>query len=627
MSIVFIARNKEIGNSYRHILPDNQENVLVIESSLNQAIPDVQRLEEQGAEVFVARGGSAMFLRQAGIKSPIVEIHLTSSDIVQALEEAKSICHFEDPFIAVVAYENMIKNLFDFLPFLNVRLSFHTFNSEEEAPSVIRTAIAQGAQIILGGAITVKIAGEFGFPAVLMRSGESAIRTAYEEAQRIVYARRLEATRSSELKAMLEYAHEGIIAVNSKDWITVFNPAAETVTGVQASEALGRPAQEKVPFLHFEEILKSGIEDIGQITDCGQSKVMMNRIPVRVQGQIVGAIATFQNITRIQSMEARIRKEIYSQGHVAKFSFQDILGRSPALQETIETAKSYAEVDSTVLIHGETGAGKELFAQGIHRHSIRRSGQPFVAINCAALPETLLESELFGYVEGAFTGARRQGKPGLFELAHHGTIFLDEVSEIPLSLQGRLLRVLQEREVVRLGHDRVIPVDVRVLCATNRQMEKLVEEGKFRNDLYWRLNVLSLNVPPLRERQGDIRFLIESFLQGLTQEVAGFSNFTKEALDFLTIYPWPGNVRELKNFCERLTVGSREKIWDESFVRRLLDQAGTLPVAPKFSRDERIKNALAKSGGKIDQAAKILGVHRSTLWRRLKRTDKEQKVP
>ncbi len=428
MSIVFIARTtKKSETATGTFLPDNPENVLVIESSLNQAIPDVQRLEEQGAEVFVARGGSAMFLRQAGIKSPIVEIHLTSSDIVQALEEAKSICHFKDPVIAVVAYENMIQNLFDFLPFLNVRLSFHTFNSEEEAPSVIRTAIAQGAQIILGGAITVKIAGDFGFPAVLMRSGESAIRTAYEEAQRIVYARRLEARRSSELKAMLDYA-EGIIAVNSRDF-TVFNPAAETVTGVQASVALGRPAQEKVPFIHFEEILKSGIEDIGQITDCGQSKVMMNRIPVRVQGQIVGAIATFQNITRIQSMEARIRKEIYSQGHVAKFSFQDILGRSPALQETIETAKSYAEVDSTVLIHGETGAGKELFAQGIHRHSIRRSGQPFVAINCAALPETLLESELFGYVEGAFTGARRQGKPGLFELAHHGTIFLDEVSE------------------------------------------------------------------------------------------------------------------------------------------------------------------------------------------------------
>ena len=621
MSIVFIARNKEIGDIYRRILPNDLEKVLVIESLLNQAIPNVRRLEEQGAEVFVARGGSALLLRQAGIHSPIVEIHLTSGDMVQALAEAKNLCSCENPCIAVVAYANMIQNLFDFVPFLNLRLKFYTFDSEEEASAVIQTAITDGAHIVMGGAITFKIAKELGFPAVLMRSGETSIHAAYEQAQRLVYARRLEARRSSELKAMLEYAHEGIIAVNSEGRITVFNPVAESVTGVRAKEALGSLLEEKVPLIRFDDILQSGNEDIGQIIDFGQSKAMMNRIPVRVQGQIVGAIATFQNITRIQSMEARIRKEVYSQGHAAKFTFRDILGCSPALQEAIETAKSYAEVDSTVLIHGETGVGKELFAQSIHRNSRRRSGQPFVAVNCAALPETLLESELFGYVEGAFTGARRQGKPGLFELAHCGTIFLDEVSEIPLSLQGRLLRVLQEREVVRLGHDRVIPVDVRVLCATNQDMGKLVEEKSFRNDLYWRLNVLSLNIPPLRERQEDILLLLELFLKDLSQGTTAPMNFTKEAMNFLITYPWPGNVRELRNFCERLTVGSHEKKWDESFVRLLLDQSKTIPAGAKLSHTQRIKSALIQSSGSINHAAKILGVHRSTLWRRRKRIE------
>lgn len=624
MSIVFIARNKEIGDSYRRILPNDPNIVRVIESSLDQAIPDVRKLEEQGAEVFVARGGSATFLRHAGIHSPIVEIHLTSSDMVHALTEAKNICRDENPCIAVVAYANMIQNLYDFLPFLNLRLKFYTFDSEKEAPAVIKKAITAGAQIIMGGAITFNIAGKLGFPAVLMRSGEASIHAAYEEAQRLVYARRLEARRSSELKAMLEYAHEGIIAVNSEGRITVFNPVAESVTGVRTEDALGSFLQEKVPLIRFDNILQSGNEDIGQIIDFGQSKVMMNRIPVRVQGSITGAIATFQNITRIQSMEARIRKEIYSQGHVAKFTFRDILGCSPALQKAIETAKSYAEVDSTVLIHGETGVGKELFAQSIHCNSRFRHSEPFVAVNCAALPENLLESELFGYVEGAFTGARRQGKPGLFELAHCGTIFLDEVSEIPLSLQGRLLRVLQEREVVRLGHDRVIPVDVRVLCATNQDMGKLVEEGKFRNDLYWRLNVLSLRVPPLRERKEDIFLLIDIFLKDLSQKSTTPMHFTHEAMEFLMKYPWPGNIRELRNFCERLTVASREKKWDINFINSLLDQEGGIPAGHRFSSSRRIESALIQSGGKIDQAAKILGVHRSTLWRQLKRREQER---
>ena len=184
-----------------------------------------------------------------------------------------------------------------------------------------------------------------------------------------------------------------------------------------------------------------------------------------------------------------------------------------------------------MLIHGETGVGKELFAQGIHQASSRADG-PFVAVNCAALPESLLESELFGYVEGAFTGAVRKGKPGLFELAHTGTIFLDEVSEIPLSLQGRLLRVLQEREVVRLGHDRVIPVDVRVICATNRELNHLVEGGRFRQDLYWRLNVLSLAIPPLRERPDDISLLLNHFLFLLHPEGQGESVSHRMPLTF-----------------------------------------------------------------------------------------------
>ena len=384
-------------------------------------------------------------------------------------------------------------------------------------------------------------------------------------------------------------------------------------------EALGSPADQVIPLISFKGVLQSGSRDIGEIVDFGHSKVVVNRVPIRVGGEVVGAVATFQDITKIQSMEERIRREIYSKGHVVKFGFGNIHGSSPALMEAIDIARRYARVDSTVLIHGETGVGKELFAQSIHTAGNRSSG-PFVAVNCAALPEALLESELFGYVEGAFTGARRKGKPGLFELAHHGTIFLDEISEIPLSLQGRLLRVLQEREVIRLGHDRVIPVDVRVLCATNRDLHRLVEEGNFRRDLYWRLNVLGLSIPPLRERRDDIMPLMLQFLDALSPSGHRGIVISGDAASFLTRHPWPGNVRELRNLCERLTVVHAGKTVDAAFLTNLMEyRESTRPLRSGQMGMEDVERALAQAGGKITRAAEILGVHRATLWRRCKR--------
>jgi propionate catabolism operon transcriptional regulator len=619
MSIVFIAPDRNMAQTYRQILSAVPDKIQVVEALLSEAVPLARRLEGQGAEVFVARGGTAMLLRKEGIKTPIVEIHLTSADIVQALAKAKSKTRSDSPAIAVVAFPNMIQNLLDFLPFLNLNLTCHRLASEEDAPRLVEEAIGDGAQVLLGGAITVKIARDRGLPTVLLGSGETSIRLALEEAQRIVYARRIEVQRSNELKAMLEYAYEGIIAINSEGRVTIFNPVAQSVTGIRQEEALGSPADQVIPLISFTDVLQSGNQDIGEIVDFGHSKVMVNRIPIRVGGEVVGAVATFQDVTKIQSMEERIRREIYSQGHVAKFSFGDICGSSPSLMEAIGVARQYARVDSTVLIHGETGVGKELFAQSIHMAGSRSNG-PFVAVNCAALPETLLESELFGYVEGAFTGARRKGKPGLFELAHHGTIFLDEISEIPLSLQGRLLRVLQEREVIRLGHDRVIPVDVRVLCATNRDLHRLVEEGRFRRDLYWRLNVLSLSIPPLRERCDDIVPLMMQFLDTLSPSGHHGIAFTGDALSFLTQHPWPGNVRELRNLCERLTVVHTGKAVDAAFLTHLMEyRESTRPlrIGPRGMED--IERALAQAGGKISRAAEILGIHRATLWRKCKR--------
>ncbi|MGE4284368.1 MAG: sigma-54 interaction domain-containing protein, partial [Clostridia bacterium] len=351
----------------------------------------------------------------------------------------------------------------------------------------------------------------------------------------------------------------------------------------------------------------------------------------------VGNVLTFHDVTRIQELESKIREKIYTRGHIAKHSFDNIIGESGKLNEVIQAAKKFSRVESNVLVVGETGTGKELFAQSMHNFSHRKSG-PFVAVNCAALPENLLESEMFGYVEGAFTGAIKGGKPGLFELAHRGTIFLDEISEISLKLQGQLLRVLQEKEIRRIGHDRIIPVDVRVISATNKELSILVQKGMFREDLYYRLDILKINIPPLRERKTDIPLLAKHFIREF-QLLLGKEDYelSAGAIEALMSHEWSGNIRHLRNMCERLVVLSECNLIEENDIKAVIlnnniDRPACTSQSDNFTtfssssymvelkqiEREKIKNELERSRYNKSKAAKSLGISRATLWRRMK---------
>jgi transcriptional regulator with PAS, ATPase and Fis domain len=319
-------------------------------------------------------------------------------------------------------------------------------------------------------------------------------------------------------------------------------------------------------------------------------------------------------------MEARIRRRIHASGHVANYKFEDIIGNSPILKQTIKIAKDFSLAKSSILILGESGVGKEVFAQSIHNYSERCKG-PFVAINCAALPSQILESELFGYVTGAFTGANPKGKPGLFEIAHDGTIFLDEISEMEYSLQGKLLRVLQEKKVMRLGSDSVIPVNVRIIAASNKNLKSLVNENKFRIDLYYRLNVLQLKIPSLRDRKEDIKPLAEFFLREHASIAKPHLKLSPSAIQALTLYSWPGNTRELQNIIERVIAVHNHEIIDANTINLMLydtQESDNLACLIPNELEEIIK-ALASTNGKYAEAAKKLGISRSTLWRKLKR--------
>ena len=356
--------------------------------------------------------------------------------------------------------------------------------------------------------------------------------------------------------------------------------------------------------------------------------------PVKLNDQFIGMVSCYEDITKVQSLEQMIRKEISAKGFKAKHTFDNILGISPQLSETIEMAKLYAKADSSVLIEGESGTGKELFAQSIHNESARSSG-PFVAINCTSIPENLLESELFGYETGAFTGAKKDGKAGLFELAHGGTLFLDEIGEITEAVQARLLRVLQEKEIMRVGGNKVIPINVRVISATNRDLWERTQEGAFRSDLYYRLNVLHLNIPPLRNRTGDIEELSKCFAN--QKHTILNPIFYSEILPRLEHHSWPGNVRELESVMERYSLLST--IWDsanitETHINALLsvtnkdvnEIAGrTIPFPEGQDLKEMVENVeieiihrvLENCGNSQAEAARRLGIGRTTLWRKL----------
>ncbi|MBM7097640.1 sigma 54-interacting transcriptional regulator [Bacillus sp. H-16] len=346
---------------------------------------------------------------------------------------------------------------------------------------------------------------------------------------------------SEHLKKVVDGVHDGILAVDRKGKITVFNGILEKLLGFEGKRVIGKNItdvisnKDLVTFIMAEDEKEANCYFTVEYAD-----VIVHRFSMEADGTIV---ATFKNAVETIEMERKLRRELVKRGHYAKYTFDDIIGQNKQLLETKEIAEKLAKTQLTILIQGESGTGKELFASSIHHASNRHNG-PFLAVNFSALPEELVESELFGYEEGAFTGAKKGGRKGLFEQANGGTLFLDEIGDISLKVQARLLRVLQEKELLRIGGSEIIPVDVRVVAATNRNLLELIEKGEFREDLYHRLKVLFIQLPELRKRKDDMEALIRYFMhQSGRMDV----KIEAEVLDQLKRYHWYGNIRELKN--------------------------------------------------------------------------------
>ncbi|MFZ5633964.1 MAG: sigma 54-interacting transcriptional regulator [Bacillota bacterium] len=478
----------------------------------------------------------------------------------------------------------------------------------------------------------------YGLRPVMVKCEQGNIQDALKKASEIAGAGHPGNFAVRSLETIIDSANDGIMAVNEKGEVTTFNPAAEKTTGLRLTEVRGMNIKE---LCRTSAVIKALYGDGGalgsQFLNIGDLPVVISRVPVKAGNKEAGLVVVFQAAGKIRKCDAKkIRQELPNHGLVAKFRFSDIIGKSAMIQEAIRECRKYARSEAAVLITGESGTGKELFAQSLHNESSRRDG-PFVAVNCAALPENLLESELFGYEEGAFTGARRGGKQGLFTLAHGGTIFLDEIGDLSLGLQARLLRVLQEKEVMPVGGQRLIPVDVRVISATNRNIGALVDEGKFRADLYYRLNVLNLQIPPLRARLEDVPSLFRYFYERLAgPERLEALNITENLLELLKKYMWPGNIRELEGFVERYVALGEENIETHATFHGLFNKLIGYETAVKKPNSDHIvielgnmvdmeRQILAQVSGMIPggkgEMARVLGVSRTTLWKKLKELD------
>ncbi len=443
---------------------------------------------------------------------------------------------------------------------------------------------------------------------------------------------------------MFEEASAGAIAVDREARITWINQSYTELLGIgDAGDAIGKPVRAVIPHTRMPEVVETGKPLLLDIMEHDKQQLVVTRMPYYDDaGEIVGAVAfvlydDLQPLTPLVSKYRRLhqdlaaaRKALAKKARGTRYSLGDFVGASPAALEVKRRARLAAGRDMPVLLLGETGTGKEVLAQAIHTVSTR-TDKPFVGVNVAAVPDNLLEAEFFGVAPGAYTGADRRTREGKFQLANGGTLFLDEVGDMPLPLQAKLLRALQEGEIEPLGSNKVVPVDVRVIAATSRNLEAMIAEGSFRSDLYYRLNVLEIPIPPLRDRLADLGVLCEALLEDIGDGLDVRGEITDAGVSALAGYDWPGNIRELRNVLERaLTMGEENGLLDADAIFRVLPRNGSRPVSTLAPRPVRplgqtmaeaeaqaIEEALVAARGNRTRAAKLLGISRSVLYEKL----------
>lgn len=612
----------------------------IIPTKSSKCISTARAQIDAGAAVIISIGNLWHQIKSSFPHTTSLIVPITDYDAIKILEKAKEV----SDVIGVILFDSYVKIYKKVAPYVGVKLVTYQVLSSGDIEKGCLEMKKRGIKVIIGGDKAVNHAKTMGMQGVIHTYSPDGVLQVLNEAGNMFNAIIRERAKDARLLTMLNAIKDSVICLNEHAEVLEYNLQAEKrfSNGFDVTKSL-------VSFLEetgISNAVKNQLTWSGESRNFQKKQYICNITPSYSKDGYCGANVIIQDVSHIQSLEHKIRRDLYTKGHVARYSLDDIVGGSSVMRTLIEQARLYAASSSTIFIYGESGTGKEMFAQGIHMASAFAKG-PFIGINCTALPESLLESELFGYAEGAFTGARKGGKIGLFEMAHNGTLFLDEIGEIPLSVQAKLLRVLEEKSVRRLGQERYIPINVRIVCATNKDLAELVRSGKFREDLFYRLNVLRISLPPLRKHPDDIEALAYNLIDILHKPDEGRRpNLSHEALATLKGYYFPGNIRELRNIIERLLVVTQGRdITEQDIISILEMNESPMLVSLEKSRkgmgrssqktaastemslggdnlrsrnNHFILQVLAETNGNKLEAARRLGISSTTLWRRLK---------
>ncbi len=597
------------------------------------------------ADVFLSSGYNAHLLKEKTSK-PVITMEPSVYDLLRALTQAKE--YDENPLVLSFGHAHaLLSGIEDILKFT---FEQDIFSGPDNIDEAILKHKKRGGKCIIASALGCARAEALGMKSVFIYPQEAAKNYLQVAVETAITLER-EQCKTRQLSAIVNNSNSGILLTDQNGTVIVCNPVGQSFFSSECPNVKGMPLEAILSGVDVQGLLAAKFAARNIVCAIGSTQYLVDAFPILVRGDLANLLITISDISAIQKAEHHIRKSLMRKGFLAKHHFEQYNTSSPRFRKLIDTAKRFSQSDEAIVILGETGSGKEIMAQCIHNNS-KRAKHAFVAVNCSAINVRLLESELFGYEEGAFTGARKGGKEGLFELAHQGTIFLDEIGEIGPEMQSKLLRVIQEKEVMRVGGTRVIPFDARIITATNQRLWELVQSGKFREDLYYRINVLELHLPPLRARREDIFPLFNTFMKEALPGIdKSLNKIAHKMGELLCSYSWPGNIRELQNMTKMLlaTVDahpSAANLYDlvAEFIQdrknRLERKYHIFPYGEeidKFSEkghmpprgmrislnQKQIAAALQEFDGNQSKAAAALGISRVTLWRKIR----QYKIP
>ncbi len=624
MEIAFIAPYQIIQDKARSIIATNGYPAKSYLGNLQEGVEVARQAIAEGAHIIISRGGTARLIREQ-LNVEVIEVNASYLQLLSYIFEETT----ATSRIAIVGFR----------PFLNLgqpvcdilKREHRTFEVKDihRMDEAFEKVVAWQPDVVIGDAVSVLTAQQYSINYHLIESSMETLEEAFERGMLVLKNLKKHIANAEKLAVVLNYTKEGAILVNRDGIIEEINQKACGALNLLRVDIINQPYTK---FFQSSELFSAANAlrtEKNIILSFAGKRFAADYIVISPENTESTAVIRFQQVEKIQEAGNILQKKLRDKGFYAKFTFVDIVHRCREMKQLIDVAKQYSLSSSNIMLQGETGTGKELFAQSIHNASPLNDG-PFVAVNCAALTGSLLESELFGYAPGAFTGALRSGKTGLFELANGGTLFLDEITEIDIYLQSKLLRALQSHEIMRIGDNKIIPINVRVISATNKAPLEEVNAGHFRADLFYRLNVLDLKIPSLPERREDILYLFEYYLNRTVESDAHKSPVMPSTAfqEVLERYAWPGNVRELENVVEKYTalqgvldVNAAEQI----ILKSLNETPATVNPEPGLeSLDDIIKAAVMQAyhheGENISKTAERLKVDRNTVKRWMKKS-------